>query len=62
MVEGQWGGDLVIIEFPDLERASAWYGSDAYQQILPLRTENSEGTVVLIDGVPPDHRATDILG
>ena len=24
VVEGMWGGDLVIIEFPDLERASAW--------------------------------------
>ncbi len=43
--EGSLDGDLVIVEFPDLERASAWYRSDAYQQILPLRTENSEGTV-----------------
>ena len=46
---------------PDLERASAWYSSAAYQQILPLRTENCDGTVVLVDGVPPDHRAIDIL-
>ena len=61
VVEGMWGGDLVIIEFPDLERASAWYSSAAYQQILPLRTENCDGTVVLVDGVPPDHRAIDIL-
>ena len=61
VVEGKWRGDLVIIEFPDLERARAWYRSAAYQQILPLRTENSDGTVVLVDGVPPDHRATDIL-
>jgi hypothetical protein len=29
--------------------------------IAPLRTENTEGWVVLIDGVPSDHRATDIL-
>ena len=61
VVEGIWGGDLVIIEFPDLERASAWYSSAAYQQILPLRTESCDGTVVLVDGVPPDHRAIDIL-
>lgn len=61
VMEGSWDGDLVVIEFPDLEQARAWYRSDAYQQILALRTENSEGTVVLIDGVPADHRATDIL-
>ena len=60
-MEGHLDGDLVIVEFPDLERARAWYSSDTYQEILALRTENSEGTVVLIDGVPPDHRATDIL-
>jgi uncharacterized protein (DUF1330 family) len=61
VMEGQLVGDLVIVEFPDLQRAGAWYSSDAYQEILALRTENSDGTVVLIDGVPPDHRATDIL-
>jgi uncharacterized protein (DUF1330 family) len=61
VLEGSWPGDLIIVEFPDREQASAWYTSSAYQQILPLRTENSDSTVILVDGVPPDHRATDIL-
>ena len=61
VLEGSWPGDLIIVEFPDREQASAWYTSPAYQQILPLRTENSDSTVILVDGVPPDHRATDIL-
>ena len=61
VLEGSWSGDLVVIEFPDKERARAWYASPAYRQILPLRTRNSRGAVFLTDGVPADHRATDIL-
>lgn len=61
VLEGAWSGDLIIIEFPDYERAHAWYESPAYQEILPLRTDNSEGDVILIHGVSEEHRATDIL-
>jgi hypothetical protein len=32
-----------------------------YQEILPLRTDNSDGSAILVDGVTPDHRATDVL-
>lgn len=28
--EGNWPGGLVIIEFPSIEQARAWYGSPAY--------------------------------
>jgi uncharacterized protein (DUF1330 family) len=59
--EGDWTGDLVVIRFPDLERARAWYESPAYQAILPLRTRNSEGSIILIDGVPDGHRGADIV-
>lgn len=61
VLEGAWPGDLVIIAFPDRERARAWYRSDAYRAILPLRTGNAEGDVILVDAVAEDHRATDIL-
>jgi uncharacterized protein (DUF1330 family) len=61
LLEGNWSGDLIIIEFPDRERARAWYKSAAYQAILPLRTENSEGDVIFIDTVSAGHRATDVL-
>ncbi|MDY7106128.1 MAG: DUF1330 domain-containing protein [Actinomycetota bacterium] len=59
--EGERLGDLIVIAFPDRAAAEAWYESDAYQAILPLRTENASGTVVLIDGVDDDHAATDVL-
>ena len=45
----------------DLERARAWYDSPAYQAILPLRTENSEGSAILLEGVDPGYRAADFL-
>lgn len=60
-VEGQWAGDIIVIEFPDMEKARAWYRSDAYGAILPLRSRNSTGNIILIEGVPNDHKATDIL-
>jgi len=41
--------------------AAQWYASPAYQEIVALRTENSVGTVFLIDGVDRDHLATDVL-
>ena len=60
-VEGVWTGDLIVIAFPDMMAARAWYGSPEYRAILPLRTNNADGEVILIDGVDRDHRATDIL-
>ena len=59
--EGNFSGDLIVIEFPDRELAVGWYESRAYREIVALRTENTTGWVVLVDGVPADHRATDIL-
>jgi uncharacterized protein (DUF1330 family) len=61
VLEGGHPGDVVVIEFPDRERASSWYRSAAYQAILPLRSQNSQSTVVIVDGVDPDHAATDVL-
>jgi uncharacterized protein (DUF1330 family) len=60
-IEGAWSGDLIVIEFPDKDCARAWYASPAYRRILPLRTENSKGDVIFIEGVPHDHRAIDVL-
>lgn len=61
VLEGAWPEDLVIVEFPDMERARAWYRSPAYQAILRLRTDNSAGDVVLVPGVAPGYRAADFL-
>ncbi|WP_431042540.1 DUF1330 domain-containing protein [Streptomyces sp. P1-3] len=55
VVEGEWPGSMVLIEFPGLAEARAWYDSPAYQEILPLRTDHIEGDVVLVEGVGPDY-------
>jgi uncharacterized protein (DUF1330 family) len=60
-LEGDFPGHLVMIAFPSREQAQAWYDSPAYRAILPLRTENSRGEAVLVDGVGRDHRGTDVL-
>ena len=41
---------VVVIEFPSMERAQAWYQSDAYQAIINLRLEGSAGSVFIADG------------
>ena len=61
VLEGEWSGDLVVIEFPDRRSARAWYASPAYRAILPLRREHAVGEVILIDAVPPGHRSVDVL-
>ncbi|MFB6725460.1 DUF1330 domain-containing protein [Kribbella sp. NPDC056345] len=60
-VEGEWPGTLIVIEFPDRASARGWYESPAYQEILPLRTNNSDGVTMLLEGVDRTHRATDVL-
>ena len=61
ILEGSWPGFLIVIEFPDRNRVSAWYNSVAYQEIVTLRTDNSESDVVMVDGVGGEHKATDVL-
>ena len=52
---------MAIIEFPDRAGAERWYRSDAYQSILLLRTENADGSVIMVDGNAHDHRGADVL-
>lgn len=42
---------VVIIEFPDAARAREWYASAAYQAILPLRLENADSRLLVVEGV-----------
>ena len=60
-LDGDWSGDLVVIEFPNLENAHAWYASPKYQAILRLRTDNSDGDAFIVDGLPHGYRAADKL-
>jgi uncharacterized protein (DUF1330 family) len=61
LLEGEHPGDLIVIKFADRETALAWYRSPAYREILELRSDNSDGTIFIVDGVGEGHRATDVL-
>ncbi|MEU3722375.1 DUF1330 domain-containing protein [Streptomyces sp. NPDC031705] len=62
VLEGPFPGTVVVIGFPDMERARAWYASPAYQAILPLRTRHIPGETLLVEGVPADYDARGTAG
>ena len=42
---------VVIIEFPDLEAAKGWYGSDEYAPLRELRRSASDTDIFVVEGV-----------
>ena len=53
VIEGAPGEVTVILKFASKEAGLAWYNSPEYQAIKHHRTDNSEGTAVLIDQWTP---------
>ena len=54
VLEGAWDPKrLVIIEFPDAERARQWWSSPQYSAAKAIRQATSVGTLVLLEGVSP---------
>lgn len=41
---------IVIIEFPDMESAQRFLDSDEYAPVRPMREENAECTLFIVDG------------
>ena len=51
-LEGDWSPQaIVIVEFPDLEQARAWYGSPEYAHALEVRDRALSRNLILVDGV-----------
>ncbi|MFF8505650.1 DUF1330 domain-containing protein [Streptomyces anulatus] len=52
-LEGQWaeGNRMVIIEFPSMARAKAWYSSPEYAQARAARSEPYERRMLFVDGL-----------
>lgn len=54
IVEGDWHPAYpVLIEFPSLERAHAWYSSELYAPLRDLRHAASTSDAVFFDGTTP---------
>ncbi|MFF3883809.1 DUF1330 domain-containing protein [Streptomyces sp. NPDC001914] len=58
VVEGDWPGHVVVIGFPSIAEARAWWDSPAYREIAPLRSRHIEGDIVLVPGVPEGYDPT----
>ena len=43
---------LVLAEFDSKERLQTWYESPAYQAVLQLRLDGTEGFALIAEGVP----------
>lgn len=42
---------IVLIEFPDIEKARSFMNSEAYAPVRPLRENNAKCTLVLLEGL-----------
>ena len=58
-VEGDWRPTFpVLIEFPSLEHARRWYGSDEYRRLKELRLSATRGHAVFMEGLPEEYTAS----
>ena len=52
VLEGIWNPNMiVIVEFPNLEQARAWYRSPEYAFALEMRDTALSRNLILVDGV-----------
>lgn len=61
VLDGDFAGVIIVIEFPDVDTARRWYASDGYQEIADFRIRNSEGGAFVVGGVGPDYRAASFV-
>jgi uncharacterized protein (DUF1330 family) len=50
-LEGKEAEGVVIISFPTMDEAKAWYNSPAYQEALPHRLKGADYRVILAEGL-----------
>ena len=52
VLEWNWQpGRLVLLEFPSVEQARAWWSSPEYTEAKLIRQATSEGTLLILEGV-----------
>jgi uncharacterized protein (DUF1330 family) len=52
-LEGAPPGRLVIIRFDDIDHARAWWNSDEYRAILPMRLKAAKARVYIAEALSP---------
>lgn len=52
-LEGDWMPQrIVILEFPDMEKAKAWWSSAEYTEAKSIRYKAANSHMLLLDGIP----------
>ena len=51
ILEGDWTPATIIVEFPTVEAARAWYASSDYAEALKHRDAALERDLVLVEGL-----------
>ncbi len=51
VLEGDAAEGVVILQFPSMDAAKAWYGSPAYQEAKAHRLKGADYRVILVKGV-----------
>jgi uncharacterized protein (DUF1330 family) len=50
-LEGQAPDGVIMLEFPTVEEAKAWYESPAYQAALPHRKKAADFRAIIVQGM-----------
>lgn len=51
-LEGDWQpGRMVVLQFPSLQQAKAWWSSDLYAPAKALRQANAITRMIMVEGV-----------
>lgn len=52
-IEGKASDGAVILEFPNMEEAKAWYYSPGYQMAAPHRIRSADYRIMFVEGFAP---------
>lgn len=51
-LEGEWQpGRMVVLEFPDAEKARQWWASELYAPAKQIRQQSASTKMLLVDGI-----------
>lgn len=51
-VEGDWSPKrVVVLEFPSVEQAKAWWSSEEYREPKALRQKSADTQMIIVEGV-----------
>jgi uncharacterized protein (DUF1330 family) len=51
ILEGDWAPATIVVEFPTMDAARAWYASADYAEALRHRDDALERDLILVEGV-----------